>query len=151
MDCFRLCFFHISTYNVRSYMIIFRIFIFLLSSLCLIAGLTTILSPDVNNVFLPLEVNDQELSILLRSFGGFITAIGYLSLRFLYSSSKVQVGTVILYIVLVMLFAKLFSFIYDGYSYFSITTFFIGLIFAFSLFFVQRARKNQISDQNFFK
>ena len=131
-------------------MIIFRIFIFLLSSLCLIAGLTTILSPDVNNVFLPLEVNDQELSILLRSFGGFITAIGYLSLRFLYSSSKVQVGTVILYIVLVMLFAKLFSFIYDGYSYFSITTFFIGLIFAFSLFFVQRARKNQISDQNFF-
>ena len=131
-------------------MIIFRIFIFLVSSLCLIAGLTTILSPDVNNVFLPLEVNDQELSILLRSFGGFITAIGYLSLRFLYSSSKVQVGTVILYIVLVMLFAKLFSFIYDGYSYFSITTFFIGLIFAFSLFFVQRARKNQISDQNFF-
>lgn len=131
-------------------MIIFRIFIFLLSSLCLIAGLTTILSPDVNNVFLPLEVNDQELSILLRSFGGFITAIGYLSIRFLYSSSKVQVGTVILYIVLVMLFAKLFSFIYDGYSYFSITTFFIGLIFAFSLFFVQRARKNQISDQNFF-
>ena len=132
-------------------MIIFRIFIFLLSSLCLIAGLTTILSPDVNNVFLPFEVNDQELSILLRSFGGFITAIGYLSLRFLYSSSKVQVGTVIFYIVLVMLFAKLFSFIYDGYSYFSITTFFIGLIFAFSLFFVQRARKNQISDQNFFK
>ena len=132
-------------------MIIFRIFIFLLSSLCLITGLTTILSPDVNNVFLPLEVNDQELSILLRSFGGFITAIGYLSLRFLYSSSKVQVGTVIFYIVLVMLFAKLFSFIYDGYSYFSITTFFIGLIFAFSLFFVQRARKNQISDQNFFK
>jgi len=150
LDCFRLCFFHISTYNVRSYMIIFRIFIFLLSSLCLITGLTTILSPDVNNVFLPLEVNDQELSILLRSFGGFITAIGYLSLRFLYSSSKVQVGTVIFYIVLVMLFAKLFSFIYDGYSYFSITTFFIGLIFAFSLFFVQRARKNQISDQNFF-
>ena len=131
-------------------MIIFRIFIFLLSSLCLITGLTTILSPDVNNVFLPLEVNDQELSILLRSFGGFITAIGYLSLRFLYSSSKVQVGTVIFYIVLGMLFAKMFSFIYDGYSYFSITTFFIGLIFAFSLFFVQRARKNQISDQNFF-
>ena len=131
-------------------MIIFRIFIFLLSSLCLIAGLTTILSPDVNNVFLPFEVNDQELSILLRPFGGFVAAIGYLSIRFLYSSSKVQVGTVIFYIVLVMLFAKLFSFIYDGYSYFSITTFFIGLIFAFSLFFVQRARKNQISDQNFF-
>ena len=131
-------------------MIIFKIFIFLVSSLCLIAGLTTILSPDVNNVFLPLEVNDQELSILLRPFGGFVAAVGYLSIRFLYSSSKVQVGTVILYIVLVMLFAKLFSFIYDGYTHFSMTTFFIGLIFAFSLFFVQRARKNQISDQNFF-
>ena len=131
-------------------MIIFRIFIFLVSSLCLIAGLTTILSPDVNNVFLPLEVNDQELSILLRPFGGFVAAVGYLYIRFLYSSSKVQVGTVIFYIVLVMLFAKLFSFIYYGYTHFSMTTFFIGLIFAFSLFFVQRARKNQISDQNFF-
>ena len=132
-------------------MIIFRIFIFLVSSLCLIAGLTTILSPDVNNVFLPFEVNDQEVSILLRPFGGFVAAVGYLSLRFLYSSSKVQVGTVILYIVLVMLFAKFFSFIYDGYTHFSMITSCIGLIFAFSLFVVQRVRKNQISDQNFFK
>jgi MFS-type transporter involved in bile tolerance (Atg22 family) len=130
-------------------MIIFRIFIFLLSCLFLIAGLTTILSPNVNNIFLPLEVTDQATSILLRPFGGFVAAIGYLSMRFLYSSSKVQVGTVVLYIVLVMILAKLFSFFYDGYTNFSFATFAIAIIFALSLFFVQRSRKNQISDQNF--
>ena len=130
-------------------MIIFRIFIFLVSCLGLIAGLTTILSPDVNNIFLPIEVTDQATSILLRPFGGFVAAIGYLSMRFLYSSSKVQVGTVVLYIVLVMILAKLFSFFYDGYTNFSFVTFIIAIIFAISLFFVQRSRKNQISDQNF--
>ena len=130
-------------------MIIFRIFIFLLSCLGLVAGLTTILSPDVNNIFLPIEVTDQATSILLRPFGGFVAAIGYLSMRFLYSSSKVQVGTVVLYIVIVMILAKLFSFFYDGYTNFSFVTFIIAIIFALSLFFVQRSRKNQISDQNF--
>jgi len=130
-------------------MIIFRIFIFLVSCLGLVAGLTTILSPDVNNIFLPIEITDQATSILLRPFGGFVAAIGYLSMRFLYSSSKVQVGTVVLYIVLVMILAKLFSFFYDGYTNFSFVTFIIAIIFALSLFFVQRSRKNQISDQNF--
>ena len=130
-------------------MIIFRIFIFLVSCLGLVAGITTILSPDVNNIFLPIEITDQATSILLRPFGGFVAAIGYLSMRFLYSSSKVQVGTVVLYIVLVMILAKLFSFFYDGYTNFSFVTFIIAIIFALSLFFVQRSRKNQISDQNF--
>ena len=130
-------------------MIIFRFFIFLLSCLFLVSGFTTILSPDVNNIFLPIEVSDQGTSILLRPFGGFIASMGYMSMRFLYSSSKVQVGTVILYITLFMILAKLFSFIYDGYTHFSMITFIIAVIFAFSLFFVQKSRKNQISDQNF--
>ena len=130
-------------------MIIFRSFIFLLSCLFIVSGLTTILSPDVNNIFLPIEVNDQATSILLRAFGGFIVAIGYMSMRFLYSSSKVQVGTVILYITLFTILAKMFSFIYDGYTNFSMGTFIIAVVFAFSLFFVQKSRKNQISDQNF--
>jgi hypothetical protein len=36
-------------------------------------------------------------------------------MRFLYSSSKVQVGTVVVYIY-VMVISKIFSFIYDGYT-----------------------------------
>jgi hypothetical protein len=70
-------------------------------------------------------------------------------MRFLYSSSKVQVGTVVLYIVLFTISAKLFSFIYDGYTHYSMATFTIAVVFAFSLFFLQKSRKNQISDQNF--
>ena len=130
-------------------MILFKVFIFFTACLFLIAGLTTVISPDINSIFLPIEVNDQATSILIRAFGGVITAVGYLSMRFLYSSSKVQVGTVILYIISVLLIAKLFSFLYDGYTHFSMTTFIILIIFALSLFLVQKARKNEIRDQNF--
>ncbi len=130
-------------------MILFRIFIFIISSLFLVAGLTIIISPDINSVFLPIEVNEQAIAILIRAFGGVVTAIGYLSMRFIYSSSKVQVGTVILYIISTILIAKIFSFFYDGYTHYSMQTFVILILFALSLFIVQKARKNEIGDQNF--
>ena len=130
-------------------MILFRIFIFIISSLFLVAGLTTIISPDINSVFLPIEVNDQATAILIRAFGGVVAGVGYLSMRFIYSSSKVQVGTVILYIISTTLIAKIFSFFYDGYTHYSMQTFVILILFAISLFIVQKARKNEIGDQNF--
>jgi len=130
-------------------MILFRIFIFIISFLFLAAGLTTIIGPDINNIFLPVVVNDQATSILIRAFGGVVTGVGYLSMRFIYSSSKVQVGTVILYIISTTLIAKIFSFFYDGYTHYSMATFVILILFALSLFIVQKARKNEIGDQNF--
>ena len=130
-------------------MILFRIFIFIISFLFIVAGLTTIIGPDINNVFLPVVVNDQATSILIRAFGGVVTGVGYLSMRFIYSSSKVQVGTVILYIISTTVIAKIFSFFYDGYTHYSMSTFVILILFALSLFIVQKARKNEIGDQNF--
>ena len=130
-------------------MILFRVFIFIISSLFLAAGLTTIASPDINSVFLPTKVNDQSTAILIRAFGGVVTGVGYLSMRFIYSSSKVQVGTVILYIISTTVIAKIFSFFYDGYTHYSMSTFVILILFALSLFIVQKARKNEIGDQNF--
>ena len=125
-------------------MILIRVLIFCLSSLCLIAGITTMVSPDVNTIFIPINVESVQEAHFARGYAAFVAAVGYLSMRFLYSSSKVQIGTVILYITIVMIFSKIFSFIYDGYTTMAVATFFIGIAYAICLYAVQKARKNEL-------
>ena len=125
-------------------MILIRALIFCLSSLFLIAGITTMVSPDVNTIFLPITAESVQEAHFARTYAGFVAAVGYLSMRFLYSSSKVQIGTVVLYITIVMLFSKIFSFIYDGYTTMAVATFFIGIAYAIGLYVVQKARKNEL-------
>ena len=97
-------------------MILLKIMIFCISALSMVAGVVTMVSPDVNTIFLPVVVEGVQESHFARSYAGFVAAVGYLAMRFLYSSSKVQVGTVVLYIIFVMMISKMFSFIYDGYT-----------------------------------
>ena len=125
-------------------MILIRALIFCLSSLFLIAGITTMVLPDANTIFLPITVESIQEAHFARGYAGFVAAVGYLSMRFLYSSSKVQIGTVVLYITIVMIFSKIFSFIYDGYTTMAVTTFFIGIAYAIGLYVLQKARKNEL-------
>ena len=125
-------------------MILIRAIIFCLSSLFLIAGITTMVLPDANTIFLPITVESVQETHFARTYAGFVAAVGYLSMRFLYSSSKVQIGTVVLYITMVMVISKIFSFIYDGYTTLAIATFFIGIAFAIGLHVLQKARKNNL-------
>jgi hypothetical protein len=125
-------------------MILIRVLVFCLSSLCLIAGITTMVSPDVNTIFIPITVESVQEAHFARGYAGFVAAVGYLSMRFLYSSSKVQIGTVVLYITIVMIFSKIFSFIYDGYTTTAIVTFFVGIAYAIGLYVLQKARKNEL-------
>ena len=125
-------------------MILIKIMIFCISVLSMIAGIVTMVSPDVNTVFLPIVAESVQESHFVRSYAGFVAAVGYLAMRFLYSSSKVQVGTVVLYIIFVMIIAKIFSFIYDGYTTIAVVSFFMGVAFAIGLYAVQKARKNQL-------
>ena len=125
-------------------MILIKIMIFCISALSMIAGIVTMVSPDVNTVFLPIVVEGVQEAHFARSYAGFVAAVGYLAMRFLYSSSKVQVGTVVLYIIFIMSISKIFSFIYDGYTTIAVISFFVGVAFAVGLFVVQKVRKNQL-------
>ena len=125
-------------------MILIRVLIFCLSCLFLIIGITTMISPDVNTIFLPFTADSIQEAHFARTYAGFVTAVGYLSMRFLYSSSKVQIGTVVMYITMVMVISKIFSFIYDGYTTIAVATFFIGIAYAIGLYVVQKARKNEL-------
>ena len=135
---------HFSLIYARGIMILFKIMIFCISALSMIAGVVTMVSPDVNTVFLPIFVEGVQESHFARSYAGFVAAVGYLAMRFLYSSSKVQVGTVVLYILFIMIISKMFSFIYDGYTTFAVISFLMGVVFAIGLYAIQKARKNQL-------
>ena len=125
-------------------MILIRVLIFCISCLFLIVGITTMISPDINTIFLPFTADSVQEAHFARTYAGFVTAVGYLSMRFLYSSSKVQIGTVVMYITMVMVISKIFSFIYDGYTTIAVATFFIGIAYAIGLYVVQKARKNEL-------
>ena len=125
-------------------MILIRVLIFCISCLFLIVGITTMISPDINTIFLPFTADSVQEAHFARTYAGFVTAVGYLSMRFLYSSSKVQIGTVVMYITMVMVISKIFSFIYDGYTNIAVATFFIGIAYAIGLYVVQKARKNEL-------
>lgn len=103
------------------------------------------LSPDVNFTLSLLGIANIQAAYFVRLYAGFITAVGYLSMRFLYSSSKVQIGTVVIYIICFIAISKIFSFIYEGFTLLKITSFFIGIAFAVGLYIVQKARKNQLN------
>ena len=135
---------HFSLIYARGIMILLKIMIFCISALAMIAGIVTMVSPDVNTVFLPVVVEGVQEAHFARSYAGFVAAVGYLAMRFLYSSSKVQVGAVVLYIIFIMMISKIFSFIYDGYTTVAVISFFMGVVFAIGLFAVQKARKNQL-------
>ena len=135
---------HFSLIYARGIMILLKIMIFCISALSMIAGVVTMVSPDVNTIFLPVVVEGVQESHFARSYAGFVAAVGYLAMRFLYSSSKVQVGTVVLYIIFVMMISKMFSFIYDGYTTNAVISFLMGVVFAIGLYAVQKARKNQL-------
>ena len=125
-------------------MIIFRSIVLIISALLIIAGAAVVLSPDVNSSILPVYVNSVQLAHFVRGYAGFMMALGYLSIRFLYSSSKVGVGNVIFSIIAFMIVSKIFAFIYEGFTDYSIITFVLAFIFAISIYVVQKSRKNQL-------
>ena len=118
--------------------------ILILSIFMLLLGLLNVLTPGVNNIFIPIEINDLDTRIMVRSLSGILIGIGYLSIRFIFSSSRVQIGNVLLSITLCALVSKIFSFIYDGFTTYSVTVFFFVLFYGICLYYLQKKRKNQL-------
>ena len=114
------------------------------SIIWLITGFVTCLTPGVNNIFLPVEVTNQDQAILIRSTSGIFIGLGYLSTRFVFSSSRVQIGNVLLSICSCAIFSKICSFIYDGITTHSLLVFSILVFYSLGLYYLQKKRKNEI-------
>jgi len=51
---------------------------------------------------------------------------------------------VVMYIFIIMIISKIFSFIYDGYTTIAVISFFLGIAFVIGLYVLQKVRKNQL-------
>lgn len=149
MDCIWGFLFYISfIYAGHSMTSIFTkgylIFVALFS---LLNGLYMMFSPDVNSYLLTFYVDQDQKSLItfIRTIAGLFAAGGYILLRFVFSSSRVQLGTVLIYLVAFMLVGKLSGFIYEGVNQRSLIIFFVGMITFFILLLERRKRRNQIS------
>jgi len=119
----------------------------ILGSFMIVSGLIVIFSPNINSMFIPFDVDNNSIALaaMIRTYAGFFTACGYLTVRFVYSSSKVQIGSILLYILGMMIIARIFSLMFDGVTDYALITLIIGALLFLSLFVVQKNRKNQIS------
>ena len=108
-------------------------------------ALITIFSPEVGNKFLPpVELGNAAQATMIRTYAGFWLGCGYLTIRFVYSSSKVQIGSVLLYIFGCMIIGRLASIFYDGYNTHSLVSLGLGILLFLSLYTVHQLRKNQL-------
>ena len=123
---------------------IIRGILLIISTLILLVGFLNVLSPDVNNLLIPIEINDLDTRIMVRSLSGIFIGIGYLSIRFIFSSSRVQIGNVLLSITVCSIFSKLCSFMYDGFTTYSVIIFFLVIFYGLCLYYLQKKRRNQI-------
>ena len=127
--------------------IIAKILLVILGSFMIVVGLIVIFSPNINSMLIPFDVDNNSIALaaMIRTYAGFFTACGYLTVRFVYSSSKVQIGSILLYILGMMIIARIFSLMFDGVTDYALITLTIGALLFLSLFVVQKNRKNQIS------
>ncbi len=127
-------------------MILIRVFLFIISVIAIAYGLYIILNPATpDSLIILIQVSTIEEASIVRSFSAFHAACGLLTLRFIYSSSKVQIPSILIYIITFMLFGKLLSFYYDGFSLYSMATTLFAILCLIALRIIQVHRKNQIS------
>ncbi len=125
--------------------LIARSILVILGCTMIVMALITIFSPEVGNKFLPpVELGDAAQATMIRTYAGFWLGCGYLTIRFVYSSSKVQIGSVLLYIFGCMIIGRLASIFYDGYNMHSLVSLGLGILLFLSLYTVHQLRKNQL-------
>ena len=112
-----------------------------------LGGIYMMFSPDVNTAILTFDVrpDDDALAIFVRTMSGLFAAGGYILIRFVFSSSRVQLGTVLIYLVSFMLVGKFMGFIYEGIYNKDLIIFAIGFLTLSVLLIERRKRRNQIS------
>jgi hypothetical protein len=109
-------------------------------------GLYGMFAPDFS-WYPPFETIERgtSLSNFIRTISGVFVASGYILIRFIFSSSKVQLGTVLIYLVAFMLVGKFTGFVYDGFLRHDVIAFSMGVITFIALLRIHRYRKSLLN------
>ena len=76
---------------------------------------------------------------------GVFVASGYILIRFIFSSSKVQLGTVLIYLCAFMLLGKACGLYYEGFLFHDVIATILGILTLIGLTIVHRHRKNLLN------
>ena len=127
--------------------LIIKIYLMSVALFSLFFGLYMMFAPDVNSYLLTFTVdeNQKDLATFIRTMSGLFAAGGYILIRFIFSSSRVQIGTVLIYLLSFMLLGKFSGFLYEGLNQRGLIIFLVGLITLLILLFERRKRKNLLN------
>tara|TARA_B000000532_G_scaffold136681_1_gene109750 strand:+ start:259 stop:657 length:399 start_codon:yes stop_codon:yes gene_type:complete len=85
------------------------------------------------------------LANFIRTMSGVFVASGYILVRFIFSSSKVQLGTVLIYMCAFMLLGKFCGLYYEGFLFHDVIATILGILTLIGLTIVHRHRKNLLN------
>ena len=139
---FSHCFVHVG----GSMTTFFKGYLLLIGLISIVMGLYGMFAPDFS-WYPPFETIERgtSLSNFVRTISGVFVASGYILIRFIFSSSKVQLGTVLIYLVAFMLVGKFTGFLYDGFLRHDVIAFSMGVVTFIALLRIHRYRKSLLN------
>ena len=136
------CFIHVGcnmTTLLKGYLLIIGI-------VSMALGLTCMFMPDLGwyPAFEDIERGTAAASFV-RTMAGVFVASGYVLIRFIFSSSKVQLGTVLIYLCSFMLIGKFSGLYYEGIKFHDIVSTSLGALTLIGLIVIHKHRKNLLN------
>ena len=147
MDGLWRAFFYACTIYVGGCVItFFKGYLLIIGTASIAMGLWGMFTPDFSWYpgFENIERGTSEASFV-RTMSGVFVASGYVLIRFIFSSSKVQLGTVLIYISSFMLLGKFMGLYYEGFARHDIINSIIGIFLIIGLTVIHKHRKNLLN------
>ena len=128
------------TLIIKGYLLIIGLF-------SMTMGLWTMFGPNFIPWYPAFEglENNTSLANFIRTMSGVFVASGYILVRFIFSSSKVQLGTVLIYLCVFMLIGKMCGLLYGTFIMHDYIATGLGVLVLFGLIIIHKQRKNLIN------
>ena len=88
---------------------------------------------------------ESAVASFVRTMSGVFVASGYVLIRFIFSSSKVQLVTVLIYLCSFMLLGKFCGLYYEGPEFHDFVTTSLGILTLIGLIVIHKHRKNLLN------
>ena len=142
-SCFYACLVHAGSFMsfiIRGYLLIIGI-------ISIVMGLWAMFGPEFIPWYPAFDGIERytPLANYIRTMSGVFVASGYILVRFIFSSSKVQLGTVLIYLCVFMLMGKACGLYYEGYHFHDIIASILGVLTLIGLIIIHRQRKNLLN------
>ena len=125
---------------------IFKGYLLIIGLVSMVLGLAGMFMPDFSwyPAFENIESGTSAANFI-RTMSGVFVASGYVLIRFIFSSSKVQLGTVLIYLCSFMLLGKISGLYYEGFLFHDLVATGLGALTLIGLIVIHKHRKNLLN------